>query len=158
MKGLNETEFQGRRIRVDLTSNKKEGEGRKRFEDRPRRGGFDDRGRGGYGDRRGGYDDRRGGYGDRRGGYDDRRGGYDDRGRGGYDDRRGGYDDRRGGYDDRRGGYDDRGRGGFAPRGGNRACFDFQKGNCKFGSSCKFSHEASSSSGADNYDAGYSKY
>ena len=139
MKGLNETEFQGRRIRVDLTSNKKEGEGRRRFDDRGRRGGYDDRGRGGYGDRRGGYDDRRGGYDDRRGGYDDRRGGFDDR---------------RGGYDDRRGGYDDR-RGGFPPRSGSRACFDFQKGNCKFGSSCKYSHDASSS---DNNDAGYSKY
>ncbi len=85
---MNETELDGRTIRVN--------------ESRPRnsdRGGGRGGGRGGYGGDRGGYD--RGGYGG--GGYD--RGGYGgDRG-GGYD--RGGYDrGDRGGYGGDRGGYE----------------------------------------------------
>merc|ERR1711957_990305 len=63
-----------------------------------------------------------------RGGYGGDRGG---RGRGGYGGDRGG----RGGFGGGRGGF-----GGGQPQGGTCRFFS-ETGNCKFGDSCKFSHE-----------------
>ena len=109
MMKMNETELDGRTIRVN--------ESRPRNSDR----GGGRGGRGGYGGGRGGYDRGgydRGGYGGDRGGYD--RGGYDrggyGGGGGGYD--RGGYD--RGGYGGDRGGYDRGGSGGYDRYGDDR--------------------------------------
>jgi len=104
MMKMNETELDGRTIRVN--------ESRPRNSDRGGgRGGYGGGGRGydrgGYGGRGGGGGYDRGGYGDGGGGGGYDRGGYD-RGGGGYD--RGGYD--RGGYRGGGGGYD-RGGGGY---------------------------------------------
>jgi len=45
--------------------------------------------------------------------------------------------------------------GGSGARGGaRRACFGFQKGNCNFGDSCRFSHEGASGSGDSSYGRG----
>ena len=151
-------EICGREIRCEIANQQRKSADEMRANDRGR-GGYDDR-RGSYGRRDdrpyardGGFDRPRGVCYDWKNGKCDRgdscrfahsedadrggRGGYDDR-RGGYDrGGRGGYDDRRGGYDDRRGGYDDR-RGGDRPRG---VCFDWQAGRCDRGASCRFAHE-----------------
>lgn len=159
---------------------------RDRGYDRGDRGGYD-RGfdRGGYpGDR--GYERERGGYPRERSydrGYNDRTGpryperdsGFIERG-GGYDRGHGperGYD--RGSYPpggDRNYGYENSERGGYNDRGYQRGptgppskgvCFQWQKGDCRFGSSCRYSHDTppggvsapdySARGGYDSYDA-----
>ena len=79
IKAMNETDFMGRTIRVNMAQPKRDDGPRRDFGDR---GG----GRGGYGGDRGGYGGDRGGYGGDRGG------------RGGYGGDRGGYGGDRGGY------------------------------------------------------------
>jgi len=68
-----------------------------------------------------------------------------------------GKDDRRGRDDDRRGGgrYDDRGDEGKGKRGGKRQrsdpgeCYDYRdEGNCRFGDSCRFTHDGEVGKGA----------
>lgn len=128
--GLDGKDLCGREIRVNKSTPKGQGPSR---------------GAGGYGDRGGG-----GGYGDRggRGGYGDRGGGYGDRGdRGGYGGDRGGYGGERdrggGGYRDR--GDDRRGGGGG---GGGGPCYGFQRGDCRFGDSCRYSHDGAAGGGS----------
>lgn len=79
--GLNDTEFEGRAMRVDEArppkSREERGYGSPGGGYGSPRGGYGSGGRGGYGSKRGGYDSRRGDHGPRRG---EQRGGNRDRG------------------------------------------------------------------------------
>lgn len=138
---LQNPELQGRQIRFDKSGN------------RPRGSGSGGGGGGGdySSDRRRNEDDRRGSGGGR---SDDR--GSDDRNGRGYerdrdlDDRRDRDRDRDRDYDGRRDrdrgdtrrddGYGGGGRGGGGS-GRSDICFDFTKGRCNRGDSCRFSHD-----------------
>nr|WP_082772337.1 DEAD/DEAH box helicase [Actinoplanes sp. TFC3] len=104
-------------VKPEPEPRRERGDRSRRFGDRPQRGGYGDRPRGGD---RGGFGDR-GGYGDRSFGDRPQRGGSGDRERSSFGDRdRGSYGDRnrssdRGGYGDRDRGGD---RGGSSDRGG----------------------------------------
>jgi hypothetical protein len=145
--GLDGKDLCGREIRVNKSTPKGQGPSRGGgggYGDRGGGGGYADRGGGGYGDRGG----RDGGYGDRSGG------GYGDRGdRGGYGGDRGGY----GGDRDRdRGGGGYRGedrRGGGGGGGGGGPCYGFQRGDCRFGDSCRYSHDGAPGGGGGGRDA-----